>query len=147
MEDSHVERLVEMLGAGTPAASDEAARALRELGRLAVPALLRGLRHPDHVRRMRCASVLRTMGPALQAAVSDYVALLTQPDPQVREEAAWALGLLGWCARSAVPPLSAALEDPDPAVRAAAEASLKVLRAYFTGRAGTQLAAESGPVH
>lgn len=76
----------------SPAA--EAAEALSEIGRAAVPGLLEALRHEDWTSRMFAAKALgefdRFADPA--EVIGALASRLNDPHPEVRDRAAWALG-------------------------------------------------------
>lgn len=125
--DRLLDVLVDMLGYPDGSLRDPVAWVLWVSGPRSIAPLLRGLGRPEEAIRWRCAHLLKTMRPALEAAVPMYVRMLSQPQPDLREEAARALQLFGSAARPAEQALRQALEDAHPGVRAAAHAALSVL--------------------
>ncbi len=86
-----------------------AAWALGEIGRAAVPALLRGLAiHDENVRTPIVAAVAR-VGPE---AIPALVGALASDDAYVRDAAAEALGRIGPPARDALPALLRLAQEP-----------------------------------
>jgi len=86
--------------------------ALGEIGRPALPAVLRALN--DSSRRMGAAEALRVMGKqAAPDAVPALIAHAKDPDDHVRCTVFSALAAMGPAASLAIPALIAALDDPD----------------------------------
>jgi HEAT repeat protein len=96
---------------GSPEGAAE--RALKELGPVAVPDLVRVLRGNDRVLRSKAARVLGMIGPEARASVPVLVALLDDNEGHLAEVAGHALGKIGPAAREAIPALEQRLRAPE----------------------------------
>ena len=112
---------------GAEDVADEAASALRKLGRGSDWALVRALVEGDSARRRALLPIIGRGGAANEIAVC-----LRDPDPAVRALTAETLGRLG--NHGAVPSLFTALEDPDPIVGQAALGAIQALGSAVTER-------------
>jgi HEAT repeat protein len=112
------------LKSDNPCVSWASAFGLYELGRNAVPVLMRALH--DHSTRVRREAVttLGWIGPAARGAVDELTRALHDHAPRVRKAAAWALADIGPAARKSIPALVAVLRTKDQDVRDAAAAAL-----------------------
>ena len=88
---------------------------LGRIGKPAVPALVRMLRHPETDRRIQAADILARIGPQAEEAVPGLVEALEDPDPRVRKAVVRALGQIGSGASQAVGPLLHVLEESSAA--------------------------------
>jgi HEAT repeat protein len=110
-----------------PTIRTEAMAILAEIGKPAVPTLVRLLNREKSA--YWCCIVLGEMGAdAADAAPALVEVLQGNPRPEVRREAALALGLIGPAAADSVPALTQALGENDTAIAAGA--------AYALGRIG-----------
>jgi HEAT repeat protein len=96
---------------GSPQGAAE--RALKELGPVAVPDLVRALRGNDRALCSKVASVLGMIGPEARASVPALVALLDDNEGHLAEVAGHALGKIGPAAREAIPALEQRLRAPE----------------------------------
>jgi HEAT repeat protein len=112
-----------------PAIRTEALNILADIGKPAVPTLIR-LLHRDDVTYWCCVA-LSEIGPDAADAAPALVEVLDKhPRPEVRREAALALGSIGAAAPASVPGLIDGLDNREPSVAAGA--------AYALGRIGPQ---------
>jgi HEAT repeat protein len=120
----------------------QAATALGQMGRPAVPVLAAALEDPDaYVRSMTCYA-LSLPGPAAAEAVPALIRRFADPQPNIPPQVAYALGRIG---PSAVPALTDALKHPDPRIRMGAAQGLGAIaiRAPDT-QVGPSLATAAG---
>ncbi len=88
---------------GSPQRAAE--RALKSLGPVAVPDLVRSLRGNNRAVRSEAARVLGMIGPDARASVPALVALLDENERRLAEVAGHALGRMGPAASEAIPAL------------------------------------------
>jgi HEAT repeat protein len=120
-----------------PSMRTEALNILTEIGKPAVPTLVRLLQREDVV--YWCCVALGEIGPdAAEAAPALVDVLNTNRQPEVRREAALALGAIGPSSSASVPGLIEALANRSPTVVAGA--------AYALGRIGPQARAAETPL-
>ncbi|XVQ06508.1 HEAT repeat domain-containing protein [Spirillospora sp. CA-255316] len=124
LADRSDERVVEALGSAPRTSS--AYRHLLNRGRVAVPAIRAGLRHPDPLVREQCCKLLDHL--LVDDAVEEMIAMLDDPIPSVRVAAVHALSC-DRCKTEACQPTEALVlepnlrllcHDPDAHVRAMA---------------------------
>jgi HEAT repeat protein len=95
-----------------PRAVDAAQGKLGEIGRPAVPALLKLMRHPDAEARRKAIFALYTIDGRIEEAVPPVIDALRQDeDEHVRYASCWMLGKHGSAANGAVAALKDALND------------------------------------
>jgi HEAT repeat protein len=124
-EREAVRPLVEALKNRDPRIRREAAEALGEKKRAALPALSKALNDEDVEVRRVAASSLERIGQEAAPAVPALTKALRDVDGQVRQNATSALSIIGPPARTAVPQLVECMEkDPLPSVRQGAAAAL-----------------------
>jgi len=110
---------------GVPSCRQRARLHLASAGREALPALRRGLGHPEAIVRQQCVRIFDQVVD--EASLSDLVVALDDPDAGVRRRALHALAC-DRCKQNEclpgedlwVPRAVAFLDDPDPDMRAAA---------------------------
>ncbi len=102
---------------------DQAVKALVDLGPVAVPALIRGLRESDSGMREYCAKTLCFIKS--HEALEQLLEVLEDNEWCVRRYAAEALGKLG--EKSAIPYLLGALKDPIDFVRERAQQAIEAI--------------------
>lgn len=90
-----------------------------------VAAFIEKLQDPDHVVRIRAATVLGALGEKALAAVPALIELLQAERAHDRLTAALALGKIGPAAEESLPALCAAVDDEDEGVSDMAEWALK----------------------
>jgi HEAT repeat protein len=110
------------------AVRNEAASALAQLGKAAVPYFTLALQEKDPHARQAAAFFLGRIGPDAAPAVPSLALALEDKEASVRVVAAIALQGIGSRAAASVPALIQCLADPDPSVRASASTSLSELR-------------------
>ena len=122
-----VKVLVAAFSSDNPGERIEAALAVAQHGKSAVPAMIELLKNPDwKVRRTAC-DALAGIGADAADAVAALTKAMSDKNTWVRCGAAEALGRIGEPAHSAIPQLVAAAGEPDEFLRANAMASLKTL--------------------
>jgi HEAT repeat protein len=82
-----------------------------KMAEVAIPVLIRTLKHPDENFRDAAHSVLRGLGPEVKGAVPKLTALLSHADGDVRVGAAYALGRIGPEAAPSIPALIELFKD------------------------------------
>ena len=149
--DTEVDREIARLGHGNAAVREHAAKALREMGpraEPAIPALIVALRAEtlwaddalaavgkpavpaliplleDGEERLAAVRILGRMGKDAAAALPALIELLGSREPTLRSSVVRSLGRIGAPARPAEEPLKRLLRDPDLDVRAYAVESL-----------------------
>jgi hypothetical protein len=116
---------IEALGSANETERQNAAKALRDKGPEAAPALLSGLNHQNAAIRANCAELLGKIGPVTREVVPALAKKLRDGDASVRMAAALALGEMGLSAESAKEDLIRyGLNDDNPEVALAAEKAL-----------------------
>jgi HEAT repeat protein len=106
-------------------ASGGAVDPLVRAGPIAVPALRKALKDPDHDFRSKSIFVLGKMGPVGKEAVPDLIAVLKDDkDWRVRSSAISTLGKMGEEAEAAVPMIIKSLTDKDVSARLNAATAL-----------------------
>lgn len=100
------------LAAAIPDGGMDAAKALGRIGPMAVPALVKALKHEESDVRQSAAWGLRYLGPDAREAVPALAALIT-PNEKACSFAIQALGAIGPDASPAVPALVTVLRDGD----------------------------------
>jgi HEAT repeat protein len=110
------------------AVRNEAASALAQLGKAAVPYFTLALQEKDPHARQAAAFFLGRIGPDAAPAVPSLALALEDKEASVRVVAAIALQGIGSRAAASVPALIQSLADPDPIVRSSASTSLSELR-------------------
>lgn len=86
-------------------------------GKRAVPALVKSLKHPVVVVRLRSASALTWLGWDAEGAVAGLAAALEDDAPEVRRQALYALDGIGPAAGEAAPVLIKLLNHEDEKIR------------------------------
>ena len=99
-------------------------RALIQIGSLAVPQLIKLLRHERKTVRQAAEEALEYMGPEAKDATMVLVERLTEKNWQLRWYAVRALGEIGPAAKRALPALKRVVKDSHFSVRAAAAIAL-----------------------
>ena len=119
--DTAAEQAAEWVGRlGDPVKVEQARDRLRQFGKVALPALLEGLQHPNESVRAESAFVLGRIGST--KAVKSLIEALNDKSVRVREKSAYALGELADA--RAVKALIKSLTDPEAVVRANAAFAL-----------------------
>jgi HEAT repeat protein len=108
--------LREKLMENPPGNARDVTSALAVMGKPAVPALLAGLKHPNHEVRYLCVSRLGWVGPAAQDAVPELIALLGA-DPDIQDRATHSLRRIRFESKDLESQLLGRIASPDPAVR------------------------------
>jgi HEAT repeat protein len=120
--------LATVMETGPPQVAERAASALADIGRLAVPRLLRTLEHPDPAVRILAVNALARLGPPARAALPKLIDLAKEDQAIVRAMAIEALPKIRPTGAGVVEVLTNALRDPDQQVRAKATQALEKLQ-------------------
>jgi HEAT repeat protein len=102
------------------------ARALEQMGELAVPALVEALKDRNPTLRAAAAKLLGRIAPEAREAVPALLEALKDKEPKVRFGAANALAEIGLETRELTAAISALRKDPDRKVRILAELLLRM---------------------
>src|SRR5579871_6438840 len=109
--------LVELLNDSDATVRAQAGRALRHIGEPAVPALLRGLKHPEAAVRRQSVSLLADIAPPEREVAAAMLDKLQDKDTGVRIEAAEVLWESDRQAPGVIPAVVELLQDRDVLVR------------------------------
>ena len=114
-DQGQIDALITDLGAGHPSKRYAARKALRKMGRPAVPALSEALSNDDVDVRHGAVEALRSMGPDAEAALPALIAALE--DEMIRSDAVRTLAAIG---PAAMPFVTDVLAHPDRDMRSTA---------------------------
>ena len=117
--------LARVMEEGSPELGEKAARALGDIGRIAVPRLLRMMDHPAPAVRILAIQALANIGPLARPALPKLIHLATDDQPLVRGAAIDALPQIRPSGIGIAEVLNQTLNDPDPQLRAKASQALK----------------------
>jgi HEAT repeat protein len=120
--------LARLIETGPPSVAETAARALTQVGRLALPTFGKLLEHPNAPVRIQAAKALAAMGPPARPALPQVLKVARKDQPAVRAVAIDALISIRPQGDGIREVLTNAVEDPDPQVRARAAQALEKLR-------------------
>jgi HEAT repeat protein len=105
--------------------ANRAAVSLIQIGKPAIPNVLKLLKDKDWVMRYHAALILGGMEGNAAGAVPQLTASLSDRDPDVRAEIAWALGKIGPNAKPALPLLNKRMRDKAPLVQVRAAVAIR----------------------